>query len=273
MVKRLNFIFVFFSLVMGVQVCRGGLLEDIGAVLSGQEPDVGKVVLERLQRGAGYQILRHALRDAELGGADYFVDALKYWIEENNGGKALGAFLKGCEASDVEAKGMVKFYYTIALSVRLTSPKISRELQSFIDYLTPRLTSYRGIAEMEKQKVLPEFSNPENTWNTFVNGLKQGEWEPILKSLIAWYPSDFDFASLENVESIEWFKDRLQQLKERYDETTFSIGRSKDVTDGLKALEIKASSKSGKETFWALFENRKGAWKFSGVIKDVSLLE
>lgn len=274
MFRKLNRVaFVFFPLVIGSQVCRGDFWTDLGSLLGGQAPDLEKVVLERLQREAGYQLLRHALREAEIGGADYFVDALKFWIEEEDGGKALGAFLMGCEASDVEVQGMVKFYYKIAIIVRLSNPKVSREIQSFVDYLTPRLAEYRGIAEMENQKVPPEFSNPENTWNTFVNGLKKGKWEPIMKSLIAWYPSDFDFASLEKTESVEWFKDHLQQLKNRYAEITFSIGRRKDIKEGFKALEIKTTSGSEVETFWALFEQRKGAWKFSGVVKDISLLE
>jgi hypothetical protein len=124
-------------LVLCFSVSKAGLLGDLGSLLSGSSENLTKKALERLQREAAYKIIENSLYDAGVKGAKHFVDAIRALIEEEEDwGKAVAAFYTGLDKSgSEEARNVLKTLYGIAITVRLTNEKVSKELISLIEYV------------------------------------------------------------------------------------------------------------------------------------------
>jgi hypothetical protein len=126
---------------------------------------------------------------------------------------------------------------------------------------------------MEAEGPPEMFSSPEKTWQTFMAGLQEGNWEPVARALIGYIPESVDLTVVEEREEVRTLKKDIDREKKLFTRVKYGIGKTEEIVAGLKALEVRATTPKGSENFWAVFEEHKNAWKLVGVIKDISLLK
>ncbi len=259
---------------MGSSSFLNDLVEIAGYAAAGETEKIGKVVKERVTSEIAYSGLKEVLKKANIAGSDHFVDALRLYIEKKDKPKAIASFLKGLEASGVkEMQDIIKVFHTAAVTVRLASPEVGEEFQKFVDYITQETSSYRGVAEMEAQGPPIEFSSPEKTWKSFIDGISGGNWEPVAKSLVGYVPEGVNLNLAEDREEVKEFKNDIEKERSKIASAEFKVGKTEHIRKDLRAVEISVSAAKGKETFWALFQERKEAWKLVGLVEDIALLK
>lgn len=134
--KIQNFLVPILLMAICFTFSHASLLGDLGDILSGSSENLTQKALERLQREAAYKIIERSLYDAGVKGTKHFVHAIKALIEEEDWGEAVAAFYTGLDKSGCEeARDILKTLYGIAIAVRLTNERVSKELISLIEYV------------------------------------------------------------------------------------------------------------------------------------------
>jgi hypothetical protein len=118
---------------------QAGLLGDLGRLVGGSGEDIGKAALERLQREAGYKVLRSILWNAGYNGADDYANAVKALVEYHDWGAATAAFFAGLDTDgSEEARNVLRTMYAAAVTVRLTNASVANEVVTFVEYINAR---------------------------------------------------------------------------------------------------------------------------------------
>ena len=252
-------------------VGQAGLLDDLAGIVSGSGGDITGAALKRLQREAGYKALEAFMKSEGIGGARHFVRAIKAVVEYDDYGEATAAFMAGLDASGAELSDVIDLLYGAAIAVRLVDENVASEIISFIRYIRYNYRTVRGEDVVEKEQ--PQFKTPEKSWQTFIAGLQNGNWMPVASALVGYQPDVEHLKNAEKLEDTGNLKEEVEKKSAEVKKYTYSVEKTEDILEDLKALEIQAKSKDKTETFWALFKNTGSAWKLVGMMADISILK